>query len=126
MFLEKSSPTDSDDTPIELKISENDESYARPLAKILADLRRPLPAHIVHTRQHGGRRIKYLTMQDTISILDQFAPGWEGRISNIYSTSDRLYICYRITIHAAEGKFSREATGSCTLDASQGKSKSYR
>lgn len=114
MFLEKSDESGS--TPLELEISENDETYARPLSQILADLRRPIPAHIVHTRQQGGRRVKYLTMQDTIAILDQYAPGWEGTITNIYSSRDRIYIAYRITIHAKEGKFAREATGSSTME----------
>ncbi len=114
MFLEKSG--ESSENPIELQISENDETYGRPLSQILSDLRRPIPGHIVHTRQQSGRRVKYLTMQDTIAILDQYAPGWEGTITNIYSTRDRIYIAYRITIHAKEGKFAREATGSSTLE----------
>lgn len=119
MFLEK--PTDANSssaTPMELEIRDQDESYARSLGKILADLRRPIPSHVVHSRQVGGRRVKFITMEDTIAILDQYAPGWEGTISNIYSTRDRIYLSYRITIHAAEGKFSREASGSCVLDAS--------
>ncbi len=114
MFLEKSG--DASESPVELEISENDETYGRPLSQILSDLRRPIPGHIVHTRQQAGRRVKYLTMQDTIAILDQYAPGWEGTITNIYSSRDRIYIAYRITIHAKEGKFSREATGSATME----------
>ncbi len=55
-------------------------------------------------------------MQDTIAILDQYAPGWEGTITNIYSSRDRIYVAYRITIHAKEGKFSREATGSSGME----------
>jgi len=101
---------------MELEIRNQDESYARSLDKILADLRRPIPSHVVRTRQAGGRRVKYLTTEDTIAILDQYAPGWEGAITNIYSTRDRIIISYRITIHAKEGKFSREASGSCPLD----------
>ena len=117
MFLEKSSNTsDSNDTKVELEIRENDEAFGRPLSQILADLRKPIPAHIVHTRQQGGRRVKYLSMEDTIAILDQYAPGWEGTISNIYSTRDRIFIAYRLTIHAKEGTFSREATGSFPMD----------
>ena len=119
MFLEKSQhPNDPKEPGVELEIRESDEAFARPLAKILADLRKPIPAHIVHTRQQGGRRVKFLTMEDTIAILDQYAPGWEGMISNIYHTRERVYIAYRITIHAAEGTFSRESTGSCILEPS--------
>ena len=118
MFLEKNASDKSEDSPKALEIRDNDENYGRPLAQILADLRRPIPGHIVHTRQQAGRRVKYLNMQDTIAILDQYAPGWEGAITNIYATRDRLFIAYRITIHASEGKFSRDATGSSPFDAS--------
>ena len=118
MFLEKNASSSDDNSPKALEIRDNDESYGRSLEKILADLRRPIPAHIVHTKQQAGRRVKYLSMQDTVAILDQYAPGWEGNITNIYSTRDRLFIAYRITIHAAEGKFSREATGSSALESS--------
>ena len=118
MFLEKSSnPTDSNETRAELEIRDSDEAFGRPLSQILSDLRKPIPAHIVHTRQQGGRRVKYLTMEDTIAILDQYAPGWEGTISNIYSTRDRIYITYRITLHAKEGSFSREGMGSTVMDS---------
>lgn len=121
MFLEKSSnPTDSNESSTELEIRESDEAFARPLSQILSDLRKPIPGHIVHTRQQGGRRIKYLSMEDTIAILDQYAPGWEGVISNIYSTRDRIFISYRLTIHAKEGKFAREAIGSFPLEAGSG------
>ncbi len=114
MFLEKSG--ESAENPVQLEISDKDETYARSLAQILTDLRRPIPGHIVHTKQHGGRRLKYLTMQDTIAILDQYAPGWEGTITNIYSSRDRIYIAYRITVHAKEGKFSRDSTGSSAIE----------
>lgn len=118
MFLEKSSnPSSSNEPKVELEIRDSDEAFGRPLSQILADLRKPIPAHIVHTRQQGGRRVKYLNMEDTIAILDQYAPGWEGTISNIYSTRDRIFIAYRISIHAKEGTFSRESTGSCQLEA---------
>ena len=117
MFLEKSSNQPNSNEPrVELEIRESDEAFGRPLSQILSDLRKPIPAHIVHTRQQGGRRVKYLNMEDTIAILDQYAPGWEGTISTIYSTRDRIFISYRITIHAKEGTFSREATGSSSLD----------
>ncbi len=101
---------------MELQIRDQDEAYARPLAQILTDLRRPLPGHIVHSRQQGGRRIKYLTLEDTVAILDQYAPGWEGAITHVHSSRERIYIIYRITLHASEGKFSREATGSSLLE----------
>ncbi len=117
MDLQRTKRTSDSKAQSELEIREKDESFGRPLEEILSDLRKPIPSHVVHTRQQGGRRIKYLTMEDTIAILDQYAPGWEGTISNIYSTRDRIFIAYRITIHASEGAFSRESTGSCLLDA---------
>ncbi|MEZ4703123.1 MAG: hypothetical protein R2834_22540 [Rhodothermales bacterium] len=105
---------------MELQIRDHDEPYGRPLAQILTDLRKPIPAHIIQNRQVGGRRVKYLNLNDTIAILDQFAPGWEGAVTNIYAAANRIHVSYRLTIHAEEGKFSREATGSEPMDAMQG------
>ena len=101
-----------------LILRETDEPYARPLARILDDLRRPLPESMLQVRQVGGRRMRYLSTRDTIAVLDQVAPGWEGTITNLYTVRDRVVVVYRLTIHAAEGRFSREGTGSESLDAS--------
>ncbi len=105
---------------MELQIRDHDEPYARPLAQILNDLRKPIPAHIIQSRQVGGRRVKYLNLNDTIAILDQFAPGWEGAVTNIYAAANRIHVSYRLTIHAEEGTFSREATGSEPMDVMMG------
>lgn len=105
---------------MELQIRDHDEPYGRRLSHILNDLRKPIPAHVIQSRQVGGRRVKYLNLNDTIAILDQFAPGWEGAVTTIYAAANRVHVSYRLTIHAEEGKFSREATGSEQMDASQG------
>lgn len=101
-----------------LEIRDTDEPYARPLADILGDLRRPIPDHIIQSKQVGARRFRFISAKDTVSILDQFAPGWEGHVTNIYAVHDRLFVSYKITLHAREGKFSRESTGSTLLDSS--------
>jgi hypothetical protein len=105
---------------MELQIRDHDEPYGRPLSHILNDLRKPIPAHVIQSRQVGGRRVKYLNLNDTIAILDQFAPGWEGAVTTIYAAANRVHVSYRLTIHAEEGKFSREATGSEPMDTTQG------
>ena len=103
-----------------LEIRDTDEPYARPLANILGDLRRPIPDHIIQSKQVGARRYRFISGKDTISILDQFAPGWEGSVTNITAIHDRLFVSYKLTLHAKEGKFSRESTGSALLDSSGG------
>lgn len=40
---------------------------------------------------------------------------WEYSISGITTTSDRIFVTAKITIHADEGSFSREAIGTETL-----------
>jgi hypothetical protein len=48
-------------------------------------------------------------------LLDFYAPGWEGQVVGMHATGDRFFVTCRITIHATEGTFSREATGTEVL-----------
>lgn len=58
----------------------------------------------------------YLPWYNAVKLLDRVTGGhWDYAITNIHTTSDRLILTARITIHAAEGCFTREATGTETL-----------
>ena len=49
--------------------------------------------------------------------MDYFCGGgWEGHVSNVCTSESDVYVVYRVSIHAQEGTFSREATGSERLD----------
>ena len=88
----------------------------RPIAEILADLSKPIPNKYLDDRKQGGSTLIYLPWHNAVKLLDRCTGGhWDYLITNIHTTSDRLILTVRITIHAAEGAFSREATGTETL-----------
>lgn len=84
----------------------------RPIAEILADLSKPIPNKYLDKRKQGGANLTYLPWFNAVKLLDRVTGGhWDYSITSLQTTSDRIFITVRITIHAAEGVFSREATG---------------
>ena len=93
-------------------------TFARPLAEILTDLAKPVPKRFLAQRKQGGQNLTYIPWHHVNRLLDYFAPGWEGEVTKIVCTSDRVFVTYCLTLHAAEGVFSREATGTELLNCS--------
>lgn len=87
------------------------KEFRRPIAVILADLSKPIPKKYLDTRRQGKAILTFIPWFNVPKLLDRCAPGWEGSITQLHTTADRLILTYRITIHAHEGSFSREATG---------------
>lgn len=84
----------------------------RPICEILADLSKPIPNKYLDSRKQGGTNLTYLPWYNAVKLLDRVTGGhWDYGIANIHTTPDRLILTARITIHAAEGSFTREATG---------------
>ena len=91
--------------------------YGRPLAEILFELEKPLSEQFLRKRRQGNKEISYITWQYANKLMDFFTGGgWEGNVVNIHSTTNEVCVVYRVTIYAAEGSFSREATGSEKLE----------
>ncbi len=89
----------------------------RPIAEMLADLSKTIPAKYLETRKQGGTNLTYLPWFNAVKLLDRVTGGhWDYTVGNFHTTSDRLFLTARITIHAAEGTFHREATGTELLD----------
>src|SRR5688572_4169329 len=86
-------------------------AFGRPVAEIIRDLRKPIPARLVKSRSQGGSSIDYIEWHTACRILDSYAPGWEGRVTDVKWTEGAVVITYAVTVHAAEGSFTREATG---------------
>jgi hypothetical protein len=63
------------------------------------------------TRKQGTAILTFVPWFNVAKLLDRCAPGWEGSINHIQQAGDRLILTYRLTIHAQEGEFTREATG---------------
>lgn len=88
----------------------------RPIAAILRDLAQPLP---VATRRQGGKTINYIPWYRVNKRLDEVTGGhWEGRITHLQLTTDRIILTYAVTIHASDGSYTREATGTELLKES--------
>lgn len=88
----------------------------RPISEILADLSKPIPNKYLDSRKQGGTNLTYLPWYNAVKLLDRCTGGhWDYSITQIHTTSDRLILTARITIHAVEGNFTREATGTETL-----------
>lgn len=83
----------------------------RPIREILADLAKPLPSSYLEQRTQGGATLTYVPWHKVVILLDRVAPGWEWEIRQMTTTSDRLIISGRLTIHAADGTFYREGMG---------------
>lgn len=89
----------------------------RPIAVILADLSKPIPSKYLDTRKQGGTTLTYVAWHNAVKLLDRCTGGhWDYSVTNLHTTSDRIFITARITIRAAEGDFNREATGTELLD----------
>ncbi len=89
---------------------------AHPIVEILEDLRKPVPQRFLAQRKQGGTLLTYIPWFNVVKLLDHFACGWEGTVASITTTSDRIFLTYRLTLHAAEGSFTREATGTEALN----------
>lgn len=85
--------------------------FKRAIADILADLAKPVPDRFLDTRQQGSATLTYIPWYTVAKLLDYYAPGWEGTVTQMHTTRDRIFVTYRLTIHAQEGSFTREATG---------------
>jgi hypothetical protein len=92
------------------------KEYRRPIAVILADLSKPIPKKYLDTRKQGTKILTFVPWFNVAKLLDRCAPGWEGSITHIEQIGDRLVLTYRLTIHAQESSFTREATGQESLN----------
>lgn len=95
------------------------KEYRRTITEILADLSKPIPNKYLATRNQGGAILTYLPWFNCCKLLDRCAPGWQGEVKHLHTTSDglwpafdhRLFLTYRLSLYAQEGIFFREATG---------------
>lgn len=84
----------------------------RPLAEILADLRRPIPKRLLDTKTLQGNRITFIPWHRAQKILNHYTNGfvtYEVRDRTI--TEHRIMLTVRVTIHAQEGAYFQDGTG---------------
>lgn len=83
----------------------------RTIIEIVKDLSKPVAARHLRTKRQGGKEIPFISWFDRIKYLDHFAPGWTNEIIRMDNIGGKLIITVRLTIHASDGTFAREATG---------------
>jgi len=89
----------------------------RAMAVISDALHDPIPDRLIQQKKKGGTQIDFCPWYFVQKILNYKTNSfWEYRIKDREIIKDRICVTAEITIHAAEGSFSREATGSETLD----------
>lgn len=91
------------------------KEFRRPINDILEDFSRPIPQRFISTRMQSGARIQYISWVNVTKLLEFFAPGFDWKIE-IHYGGDRLYVVGTLVIRAAEGDFTRQATGNESSD----------
>lgn len=90
--------------------------FGREIQEIINDLSKPIADRHLKHRQQGGVDITFIEWHTAVKYLDLYAPGWCYRVNKIHTDSSRIYVVCEITIPAAEGLITREATGSEELN----------
>jgi hypothetical protein len=89
----------------------------RTLAEIQADLSRELPARLIQTKpkntKGGGKvQLSFINWRTAQRMLDHYAPGWQGYVTNIALSADRTAVSYQLGIPTSDfGMVWRTATG---------------
>lgn len=92
-------------------------AYARPIAEIIIDLKKPLLARHLKTRNQGGTELTYIEWHTAVKYLDLFAPGWSYHVKSVQLVGNLVMVIASISIPCAEGVVTREATGCEESDA---------
>lgn len=115
--------------------------YGRPINDIIADLSKPIPDSMLSHKRQGGNDITFIPWYNATRLLDWYAPGWAYEIVRIQDFGDtvidekwnsqtssfevqldkdgrqkyisrrQVAVTVRLSIPAAEGVISRDATG---------------
>src|SRR5262247_378663 len=91
--------------------------YGRPIAEIIADLKKPLERRHLKTRKQGGAELTYIEWHTAVKYLDHFAPGWSYHVRSVQLVGNLVTVIASISIPCAEGVVTREATGCEDADA---------
>ena len=86
------------------------KGFRRPILEILSDLKKPVDRRFIKTKTIKGTRIDYIPWMTLTRLMDYHAPGWDWRITTSFD-GQRVCVMGELTIKAAEGDFTRSATG---------------
>jgi rubrerythrin len=101
-----------DDSPTTVKGADR-----RAWAAISEDLHDEVPARLVEQKRRGGNQIDFIPWYRVQQLLQFYTNGhWHYEIVDREIIKDRICLTVQITIEAADGEYTRMATGSETLD----------
>jgi hypothetical protein len=84
----------------------------RPIAAILADLKRPLRArHLLAKPDGRGGELTYCPWHRVARYLTHYTRGWWSKDVQVTTTAERIFVTVTITIQASDGRLVRSATG---------------
>jgi hypothetical protein len=94
-------------------------TYARPIAEIIADLRKPIEARHLKTKpaNRQGDMITFIEWHTAVKYLEHYAPGWSYHVKSVGIVGNLVAVIASISIPAAEGVVTREATGCEEVDS---------
>lgn len=82
------------------------------IATIIKNLSKKLPDRLLKTRKQGGTSLTYIEWHTAVKTLDFYAANrWTSEVRSVDVVGDRVTVTVRITIHAEDGSYYREATG---------------
>lgn len=88
-------------------------SGPRPLADILDDLAKPVPKRLLQAKRISGTEITYIPWYRAQKVFNHYTRGfWEYRIVGRWQKDGGDFMMtVEITLHTAEGTFTRQGTG---------------
>jgi hypothetical protein len=89
----------------------------RSIQDIIRDLSKPIAARHLKQRRQGGSELTYIEWHCAVKYLDLFAPAWSYAIKSVALVGNLVVVVASISIPAAEGVITREATGCEEIDA---------
>jgi hypothetical protein len=97
--------------PAEEAASQNPDG-PRPIAAILADLKRPLRTRHLESKPDGrGGELTYCPWHRVARYLTHYTRGWWSKDVRVATTAERIFVTVTITIQASDGVLTRSATG---------------
>jgi len=86
------------------------KDFRRPILEILSDLQKPIPQRFIKAKSLKGNKINYVPWYSLNRLLDFYCPGWDWEITQ-QQIGERTVTIGKLTVKAAEGEFTRSASG---------------
>ena len=83
--------------PPRMVLAEKERESPRTYAEIQIDLLKRIPAKYLDTKRKQSATLTFIPWYHCGQVLYDYAPGWEGRITETRFTEDRIFVTYSLT-----------------------------